>query len=45
LEKFLEAAKQALADEFLERVSEATFNEILAKIPARKQGGDRHAAN
>jgi integrase len=60
LEKFLEAAKeamarevlkqelndrQALADEFSERVPEATFNEILAKIPARKQDGDRHAAN
>jgi integrase len=60
LEKFLEAAKeamarevvkqelndrQALADEFLERVPETAINEILAKIPARKQDGDRHAAN
>ena len=59
VEKFLEAAKQAmsrevlkqelddrqaLADEFLERISGATLNKILARIPAQKQGDDRNAA-
>lgn len=39
------ADRPALVDEFLERVLEATINEILAKIPARKADGDRQAAS
>jgi len=39
------ADRSVLADEFLERVPETTFYEILAKIPARKQDDDRQAAN
>ncbi len=37
--------RSALADEFLERVPKMTLNEIFAKIPARQQDGDQHAAN
>jgi integrase len=40
--------RQALVDEFRERVSETTLNELVAKIPARKQddeNGQREAAN
>lgn len=37
--------RQALADEFMERVPETALNEILARIPAQKPDSDRQAAN
>ena len=39
------ADRQALMDELLERVPEATLKAIRAKMPARKQPGDRQAAS
>lgn len=37
--------RQALADEFVERVPKTTLDEILAKVTALKQNGDRQAAS